>query len=150
MKQQGHKIFYYVSMAGITLAILGLLYTGFMLFWPYRTVTFNQTQNLEVLNENKQVRAGEDLQYKISYCRYTDKQAIITRTLQDGVVYILPPVQATKVAEGCADNVTVNIATIPKAIPPGKYTMVVSLEYRINPLRTITHTLATEPFYVVK
>lgn len=149
MKHRGHQIFYYVSMAGIVLAILGLLYTGYMLFWPYKTVTFNQTTNLEVLNQNKQLRAGEELQYKISYCKYTDKIAIITRTIQDGVLYILPPVE-TKVSEGCKENATVNIAQIPKAIPPGKYTMVITLAYKLNPLRTVTHTLATEPFYVVK
>lgn len=149
MKNRGHQIFYYVSMIGISLAILGLFYTGYLLFWPYKTVTFKQTNNLEILNENKQLRAGEDLQYKISYCKYTDKTAIITRTIQDGVLYILPPVEA-RVSEGCKENATVNIATIPKAIPPGKYTMVINLQYRINPLRTVSHTLATEPFYVVK
>ena len=148
--KNGHKIFYYISMTGIVLTILGLLYVGYMLFWPYKTVTFNQTTNLEILNQNKQLRAGEELQYKVSYCRYTDKVAIITRTIQDGVLYILPPIEGAKVAEGCKENATVSIAQIPKAIPPGKYTMVVTLQYKLNPLRTETHTLATEPFYVVK
>lgn len=144
-----HQTFYIISMTGITLAILTLLYAGYMLFWPVKTVTFTQTEKLEIVNENKTVKVGEDLFYKVSYCRYTDTQAKVTREIHDGVIYVLPEIQ-TNLTKGCFTDRVINIGTMPKAIAPGKYSMYTTIEFKVNALRTVTHTLTTEDFYVIK
>lgn len=144
-----HQTFYIISMTGIALAILALLYAGYLLFWPIKTVTFTQIENLEIVNENKTVKIGQDLFYKVSYCRYTNRQAKVTREIHDGVIYVLPEIQ-TNLATGCFKDQVINIGTMPKAIVPGKYSMYTTIEFKVNALRTVTHTLTTEDFYVVK
>lgn len=144
-----HKILYILSMTVILAAIFALLYLGYMLYWPVKTIEFKNNGDLEIVNLNKEVRQGEQLEYKISYCRFTDQQAIVTRVIQDGLIYIMPPIQ-TNTGIGCQYDKIMSIAEIPKAIPPGKYQMLITVEFKINPLRTITHSLYTEPFTVVK
>lgn len=144
-----HKIFNIISLATIISAIFTLLILGYMLYWPIKTIEFKNTSDLEVVNPNKEIKQGEQLEYKISYCRFTDKQAIVTRVIQDGLIYIMPPIQ-THTGIGCQEDKIMSIAEIPKAIPPGIYKMLITVEFKINPLRTITHTLYTEQFTVVK
>lgn len=144
-----HKLVYVGSMIGIGVAIISLFYMGYLIFWPVKTLTFAQTEGLKIVNENQQVRAGEELFYRVSYCRYTDRQAKVTREVHDGIVYIMPEMQVN-LATGCFVDRIVSIGEIPKAIQPGTYSMYITIEFKINSLQTVTHTLTTEPFYVVR
>ncbi len=136
-------------MVGIGLALLALLYAGYLYFWPVKTLTFEKTDSIEITNENKEVRAGEELFYKVSYCRYTNEQAKVTREIHDGIVYIMPEMQVN-LATGCFKDRKVSVGEIPKAIQPGKYSMYITISFKVNPLRTITHTLTSETFNVVR
>lgn len=146
MEQKLHKAFYIISMAGLTATIVLLLIVGYMLFWPQKTLTFTDTR-LGVVN--KEVRSGQELLFKVDYCRYTDMQARVTREIRDGVVYVLPDIQ-TSLTKGCHENLTISMGELPKVIQPGKYSMHITIEFKPNRLRTITHTLTTEDFFVVK
>lgn len=147
MKQKIHTLIYKISIAVIGLAVLSLFYIGYMVFWPYQTINFTKTENIEVVN--KTLKHGEDVQIKVSYCRHTDTQATVTRELHDGLIYLMPEI-TTHTGKGCQTDRILSMGEIPNALPDGKYTMLITLQFKVNALRTITQTLATEPFTVVK
>lgn len=141
-----HRMYYYGSMTVIGTALILILYVLFLLFWPFKTLEFNQPM-LKVLNTDHVVKQGEDLKYEVDYCRFTTKQARIVRNLQDGILYILPT-EYTQQPTGC--QVVYLTIEIPKAVAPGKYTLHQSIEFELNPLRTDQKEINSEPFTVTK
>jgi len=140
------KILYLSSMATVLLAIVMVLYVLFYSFFPFRTVEYTQMP-FPVLNENKVVRAGEELRYQVGYCRYTDLPTRSARSLQNDFIYTLPSVEV-KSPVGC--NTSITIVLIPKETFPGKYKLVSTLTWEINAFRTIIKQVETEEFTIIE
>lgn len=113
------------------------------LVYPYRTFEL-QTDKLEVVN--KEVMPGEKLYYKSYFCKYTNKPAIVSRTLVNDYL-IHYSTFYSNYPEGC-HNITIGI-DIPTSASPGDYFVRVVLEYKVNPLRHIQVTLESEPFVIL-
>lgn len=143
------KIFYRFIMAGITVAIIFGFYVAFLVFWPYKPLEILSPNPLEIVNENKTVRVGEEIEYRISYCRNTDQQARVTRTLHDGMIYILPELW-TNTGTGCHNDAIISTSIVPKTLPPGKYFLHLNVQFQVNKIRMISYTLMTEEFTVIK
>lgn len=126
-----------------------VLYIAFALFWPIKTLeikNFSDSTPIEITT--KIVHPGEALSYELQYCKYTDLNSTVRRTLIDGQVINLTDT-AGQLPTGC-HNVTVKTAVVPETINPGKYYLSVSVLYQINPFRTEVIKYHTTYFTVVK
>lgn len=137
------KIINYISYVTIAVALLFTIVVFFWLLFPYKTIEFN-TDVAKV--HNKQVERGDYLYYEIDYCKYTDKEAKITRSFIDGVKYDIPD-GYSDVEKGCA--VRVIQIYIPKGIGTGTYMIKQVRHYEVNPIRTIDVVHFTEQFEVI-
>jgi hypothetical protein len=118
------------------------LLIAFWLFYPYKPIVVT---SIEVMNPGKQVMAGDWLIYKITYDKRMDIPGVLSRKLINSTKIDLSDVAATSpIKKGC-DLVYVEI---PKKSDPGKYYLWWSVDYKVNPIRTITVQAKSEPFYV--
>jgi len=137
------KIFYIIA---FTVIFVGVVIGVTFIFWltyPYKTIEFN-TEVAKV--RNKQVERGEYLYYEIDYCKYTSKEAKLTRSFIDGVKYDIPD-GYSDVEKGCA--VKVIQIYIPKGIGTGTYMIKQVRHYQVNPIRAIDVAHFTEQFEVI-
>lgn len=129
------------------LAILGaiglMLLMGFWLFYPYKTIEFNQPLRVN----QKEINTGQHLQFNVDYCKYTNLQATVDNIFVDSVIYYTPP-QPSQLTMGCR-KLTYSIY-IPRALVPGEYIIKSVYTYRVNPIRTINVTVETETFTIVE
>lgn len=137
------KIINYISYGTIAVALLFTVVVFFWLLFPYKTIEFN-TDVAKV--QNKQVERGDYLYYEIDYCKYTDKEAKLTRSFVDGVKYDIPD-GYSDVEKGCA--VRVIQIYIPRGIGTGTYMIKQVRHYEVNPIRTIDVVHFTEQFEVI-
>lgn len=133
-----------------TVIIIGLLIpTIIAAYWtifPTKVVEFNQDP-MPVVNPDKEVYAGGELQYVADVCKYVDKEATATTSFVDGVIWSTGT-QVTKKFVGCTSQI--QIAQVPKNLPTGEYKYRILLVYKLNPIRTETFVIETEPFLVIK
>jgi hypothetical protein len=130
--------------------IFTLIFTGwfvlisFWLFWPYEPLVIKKNP-MPVLNENKTVKAGENLIYQICWDKKMDVTGTLTRKLiNDFTIDLRPSVVTNPIGAG-TDKVPV---LIPLYAVPGKYILSWSAEYKVNPIRTITVYAVSEQFTV--
>ena len=116
----------------------------FMLYYDYPVTEFNNDP-FPVVNDV--IKQGEELQYRVDYCRPNDAKVVVIREMVDGVVFTFPSIES-RFEKGC-HNVTVASLEIPHYIPEGTYTLRLILYYEVNPLRTIVKEVSTQPFTVV-
>lgn len=113
----------------------------FWLLYPYKT--------LEVYNVNlltKEVRGNDFLMYELEHCKFTDKQAILSKSFVDGIVYrALPTI--SNVPPGCG-IVTIAVR-VPDTLSPGEYYLKADALYKVNPIREIDIQYSTERFKIV-
>lgn len=127
-----------------------VFYFAFLMFYPVKY--FESVTPYEVMNKNKTVRIGEDLIYRVKYCKYRDYiPARVVRTLVDGYVYDLPVNTATTFPKGC-HTIDVSIPiVVPYSLPiDHKYRMEIVVDYKINLLRSETRVFRTEEFTIIK
>ena len=77
--------------------------------------------------------------------KYGDYEATKIMIIVDGVSYLLPQ-QVTKAGEGCKDFISSTITT--PNLPSGKYHLEATIQYDVNPLRTIEYHQNSEEFYI--
>jgi hypothetical protein len=98
--------------------------------------------------ENKIIKSGENLEYKVCYCKYTELRPTITRTFVDGIIFAMPSNLGINNPIGCGTNL-IEIQ-IPISLPAGKYRLETAYRYQVNPIRTIDVFTTTEQFEVIK
>lgn len=113
-----------------------------MIFPIGEPVTVNKTEVL-----TKQVKAGDDLLYKVYFCINYKAPTTITRSIQDGVIYYLPT-HTNSFELGCTAHT--KEVTIPKNISPGFYFINHHVVVKLNPVRDYSMEYNTELFEVVK
>lgn len=114
-----------------------------MLILPLRTLEFKKSP-ASILT--KEVKRGEAVVYEVDYCKYIDNPAELTLAFVDGIMYPQPK-SYTNVPRGCR---TTQLETpIPYHLPSGEYYIDLTIEYKVNAIRTVTHNLQTEKFVVL-
>jgi hypothetical protein len=140
-----NKILYYLSVTTIILAAVMIGYVLFYSLYPFQTVDYSNSP-FPILNENKIVRAGEEIKYEVKYCRYTDLVTHATRSLENDRIYTFQNIDV-KSPEGCHTSITGVL--IPKDITPGTYKLVSTLTWNINAFRAVVKQVETEEFIVI-
>lgn len=118
------------------------------LFWPVKTLEIkNYSPDAPITIQNKDVRPGDRLIYELDYCKYSDGPVTVHRTLIDGQVVTLTDTQG-QLPLGCHSS-TIATAVVPETINPGKYYLDVTVEYKINVIRTQYVHYHTDYFVVI-
>lgn len=132
----------WLLVAGIFLNVAYILYLG---LYPFRTV---EIFNAPVPVTNSPVLAGSVVEYKVDYCRYTDKPAQVTRTLVGKTVTTLVDFTSTA-SKGCK-TVTVANTIIPNYVMSGPYHLEINACFNTTPLQSRCTKYNTQNFQVVR
>ena len=117
---------------------------GYWLWWPYVPLVVEKP--IKIMNIHKQVKAGEDLVYKITYEKKMQINGILTRKLVNTYKHDLR--ESVTTAPIGADKDTISVP-IPKMAEPGLYNLWWSVAYKVNPLRTVIVNAESEQFEVI-
>jgi hypothetical protein len=140
------KILNLVSYLTLLMALVVVLIVTYWMTYPYKPVEF---KNLPHKIDTKQIKAGEYLTMNVDYCKYSTVVPVINTAFIDGIIYYVPQEGTINtVKPGCGENKV--FIYIPKALPPGNYSVHRTWKYKVNPLRTITIYTQSETFEVVK
>lgn len=138
-----NKTLYYVSIGTLALFLGIMIYGLYLLAFPFKTLDADQPFPVTT----KTVVAGEKLEFTAKVCRYTSVVATVSQQLVgENLVYL--PTHPSRVSKGC--GTFKSSVLVPSDTPAGRYKLVSSAKYPINPLRTITVTTETQEFDVVK
>lgn len=138
------KLIYYVAWSSIIIAMSMMIYLSFLMFYPYKVVTFNNDK-FSVLTP--EVKRGDMVIFKSSFCRYTDVTSIVSRQLINDFIYYYQEFTSS-LPKGC--QVKVMNVKIPEYAEPGEYYIRNTYRYKINMIREIVYIKDTEKFRVVK
>jgi len=138
------KILYWLAIGTILLTMGTIFYVFYLLFYPFKT--------FEVLNSpfplvKKELKRGEAILYRTSFCRYTDISATIIQQIINETIISLPIIQAES-PKGCFEKIISNIK-VPSEISSGKAYLNITFVFKVNPLRDIIYTARTEEFTVI-
>jgi hypothetical protein len=140
------KITFYLNILVLIIAFAFAIINIYWLIFPTRVIEF-QDEVMPVLNENKEVKRGELLQYQIRVCKYVAEEAETVTSFVDGLIFVSDKFTTNK-ATGCTDKVQSVI--VPEVLPTGEYRYRISLTYELNPIRRESFAIETEPFLVIK
>lgn len=146
IKVKPSKILHWsIYLAMISSMIIMSLF-AFWLLYPYKTFTANY-QPFEILNDGKELKAGDFLIYRGDLCAHMKGEVQIHRVLTNDILVSFTPRTVLIEKIGCKqyENHTVQL---PDNIPDGKYHLEINLTMRVNPIRTETVKLKTEDFMV--
>lgn len=125
----------------LTLTAVVLFTTMYWLLWPYKVMTItNAKMDRTVYTQ------GDSATYSNNYEKFMDIESETTRQFVDGLIFD---------AGNYSSNIpigkghVVREVLIPETLPPGNYHILVTLRYKVNPLRTIPITFQTDEFKVL-
>lgn len=130
-----------------SMSIIVAIFLIFMFWWLFPYKTTDNEQPYKILNENKTVKQGDMLLYKMKYCKYTDLVPIVERQFIDGIIYSTPTASA-QLQRGCGE--ITNSVKVPSTLPAGEYYIRAVVTFKVNPIREISKTFLTEKFKVIK
>jgi hypothetical protein len=137
-----HKTLHIITWINLAIILVGFVLIGYWGIYPFKTFEANN-QPYKIIN--KEIKAGELLQYEADYCRLTDVTANITRRFVNDLIYEMPST-VNQAPEGCyKDIITIKV---PSELPPGKYNLSMIYVYSVSPLQKITRIAETEEFIV--
>ena len=141
-----NKLFYIAAWIAIILFGIMLLIVMFWLVYPYKTIEFKQP--FQVMNENKEVKRGEDLVYVIDFVKYGNHTGHVTRDIicQDNRVTLEGNVSNVPPGSGVREA-RVNV---PEKTSLGECKYRSTITYQVNPIRNVIVRLESEPFIVVE
>jgi hypothetical protein len=136
-----HGIAYFTFFMALSL----MCYFSYMLFYPFKTV--------DLYNGNYKTtkliyKQGEILTLKLNYHKYINKPATVVRSFYNDLIYTLPTIE-TNNPMGTNECVS-GLTSIPKELPPGKYTFKSNVTFKINSFRNISIDMETNEFEVIK
>ncbi len=127
----------------IVLALIALF--GFWSIYPYKTFTF-PVQPLKVLT--KEVRAGEILSFVSVSCRHHKGTVVVNRSLKNGILVNFPEHRFVQLEIGCEEFINSTVK-IPDYVPAGLYVLEINSTIKVNPIRSVSTKITTEPFNVI-
>lgn len=139
------QVFWRFAFGIITLASLFLLYTFYLLFYPFQVITYKD----DVLPVEKHtLKPGDPIPLIINYCKVADYDANLNGQIESAKdVFPLPP--TTKALPVGCHKVTYEGFYVPEYTIPGKYVLRYEVTYHINQLRTTTYHHMSQQFEVV-
>lgn len=145
------KAFYFLSMVALLGLIVMVVYSTYQALYPFKTIEVHNSPYPVV---TPLVKAGGIFTYYVDYCRFTNIQASVSRSLVGidnlGNPLIIPlPGSINSTPIGCyKTNVSIRLI-IPNATPPGIYHMVITPSYVVNSHQTQTRTYQTQSFEIL-
>jgi hypothetical protein len=121
----------YISMIVLILVMVFMAVVLFWLLYPYKVV---EVTNLRVTPV--QATTGTTLHATFHVKKYTDDTGVVNWALQDGVNYVLLS-GTTSSKKGEFD--TERAILINVDVPAGKYHLILSGSYKVNPVKTVTY-----------
>jgi len=137
------SLFYRISIGTIFIASIGLLYIFYLLFFPANITVLRQP----LISPPSIVHGGETIHTEIAYCKKIEGISHFAISMNSAEKAVIPlPSLTANAPLGCG---TFYFATlIPTDIPKGKYEIVYSLEYQVNPVQTATEIFETKTFMI--
>jgi len=113
---------------------------------------FHDYRILEPLEGNYQLdqtvyKQGDNFDIRLRVCKTREIPENIYGRFVDGLIYSVPE-NTSNFEEGCYDTI-ISSVDIPENLPVGMYHYEESIEYRVNPIRTIIYEFTTEEFEVI-
>ena len=141
MNPHKYKALTYLGLGIVVAAWLLLLFIAYQSFYPFKPLEVKS-----FVIENQSYYQGGELVYHSHYCKYMSMSAKVMTSYNDGVIF---PMESyyTNMNLGCG-NVT-NTIKIPKTLPPGKYRIARTYEYRISSFRSIQVDVKSNEFEVL-
>lgn len=138
--------FYLQLMSYFTLFLVGIsLITVF--YWTikeYEPIKFN---NLPFKVDVQKIKPGEYIIYTVDYCKNSKVVADVDKTFVDGIIYTIPKEPQPFLEEGCHSKQF--FMYVPKALPPGIYTIKGVYTFQVNPLKKVSVYTETQKFEVL-
>lgn len=126
------------------LSISLLFFIVFISYLLYPVKVFETSGNSKILTP--EVKAGESVWYKTSFCKYYNLPGRVSKTLVNDTLVPFTP-YFSNVPKGCR---SVDVASeIPKFVPPGDYFIRIIAEFEIGPLKVTRYEYRTENFKVI-
>ena len=124
------------------------LYVLIMVFFPFNIVQVEDP--IKILNENHNVRRGENLILQITYNKKFDIPTKNVRTLQckDGSIVTLTPSESN-LPKGEHTVIGSNFP-VPDRTPLTQCKLILTVTYTVSPIRNITISHGTEYFNVIE
>ncbi len=138
------KIIYRLSMIIIVFTLVLSGYIGYLLFYPFEPASLG---NVPFPVENKIIKQGERVRYFVEYHKLMNVPARANHQLVNHVQINFSDV-ASFLPKGDYEVWNHDI-TIPEFVSPGKYYLVITWTYKINPIREIVISSRTEEFEVI-
>jgi hypothetical protein len=138
-----NKIIVWIAYIIIIIAIGLMLLFGFWMFYPYKTIVFN---NVPFPVNKSEYNPGDSLIYAVDYCKYTNIIPNVARFYVNGIIYLISSNPAVYKPKGC-DRAYVQLI-IPESLMADTYYLKISYAYKVNPIRTITIEASTSAFLV--
>jgi hypothetical protein len=128
-----------------TSIILGLILfiyimIGYFIFWPFKVIDI--IENPYIVGTSI---AGETLDYYYHIYKYINLQGKVTIQLIDGCSIKLPTL-ITNFPVG--EQKGIAKVDLPDWVPAHKFRAIITIEYQVNPLRTIIYSRTTDSFTV--
>jgi len=135
-----------------SILLVGIALVGIAMVVVTYLSAFHENPASEIFNSPMPVdrlvyRAGDNIIGKINYCRYTNVAFDTSISFVNNIILDTPTRHATGAPVGCGTVFGV-LATVPDALPPGRYHLVGKNEYRVNFLATRTTEWSTVEFEV--
>ena len=130
------------TVVAITLALIPL---SLYVWWSRPRNSFILTDQIHVVE--KEVSIGGSLEYKMSYCKYSDVSAETHYSFIDSVVYPLPGMVVRELELGCHQVVE---GLIVPDVPPGSYRLDMLRVYNVTPFQRLEVHSLSNLFKVVK
>jgi hypothetical protein len=121
-----------------------LILLGYWEFWPNNILTIENSQKISV--DKTSYSPGDRITYTLNYCKTKTISGNSLRALVDGFRMTYEPIKGN-LPIGC-HTININDLTIPTFIPGGTYHLDMSIEYDINPLRSIIINYKTVDFLI--
>lgn len=146
-KDKWIHLYYYVS---ITLIIIfgAILFFNRYLDGDYYNPVLTFKDNVAVTDKTE-YRSGDVVFVHWDFCKHRNLISKINISMIDDIVLTLPEVEQN-IPVGCYEGKTVFQMKIPEIVHAGMFKTHVSLTYEVNPMRTITYQLVSEPFKIIK
>jgi hypothetical protein len=138
-----HKFMYLIGIVTLLGALATIITLLVWSLYDYKPLKINK-EPMYVLTE--EVKSGDILIYQLDYCKFNEKDVLISRSFVDGIIFTTPTIKASN-QTGCR---IINISvSVPETLPNGRYYLKVDYTYKVNPIREVTVTSYTEKFTVV-
>jgi len=136
-----HKLKEILGLGVIIIAWILVIYILYLQLYPFEPL---EIKDITLLNN--QVKQGDMLLVNVNVCKNSNTQAIVSKNLQDGIVYALPSI-ITNAPIDCQNYISSTL--IPKALPIGLYRLETVYTYHIG-FRNIRISYITDEFEVIE